>query len=67
MLAVVLVPVKDKTRRISSLGNYRPLVLASILSKLLEQILLERLQHYIITTDNQFGCANTEQICAFMH
>ncbi len=56
MLAVVLVPVvKDKTGKISSLENYRPIALASVLSKVLEQILLDRLQQYIVTTDNQFG------------
>ena len=56
MLSVVLVPVvKDKTGKISSLENYRPNALASVLSKVLKQIILDRLQQYIISTDNQFG------------
>ena len=56
MMAVVLVPViKDKTGKISSIENYRPIALASVLSKVLEQVLLDRLQQYVITTDNQFG------------
>lgn len=32
--------------------------MASILSKVLERILLDRLQAYLITTDNQFGFKN---------
>lgn len=56
MLSVLLVPViKDTTCKVSSIGNYRPIALASILSKVLEQILFDRLQEYIITTDNHFG------------
>lgn len=56
MLTVLLVPViKNKTCKISSIDNYRPIALTSILSKVLERILLVRLQDYILTTDNQFG------------
>jgi len=56
MLTVLLVPViKNKTGKISSIDNYRPIFLDSILSKVLERILLDRLQDYIFTTDNQFS------------
>lgn len=56
MLAVLLVTViKDKAGKIGSLDNYRPIALASILSKVLEKILLDRLNEFINTTDNQFG------------
>ena len=59
MLSVVLVPVvKDKTGKISSLENYRQIALASVLAKVLEQIILDRLQQYMISTDNQFGFKN---------
>lgn len=52
MLAFLLVPViKDK----AGLNNYRPIVLVSILSKVLERILLDRLNEFINTTDNKFG------------
>ena len=56
MLSVLLVPViKVKTGKISSIENYRPIALASILSKVLEIIILDRLSEYVETTDNQFG------------
>lgn len=37
------------------MDNYRPIALASILSKLLEGILLKRFEMFFLTTDNQFG------------
>lgn len=56
MLSVLLVPVvKDKTGKISSIDNYRPIALASVVSKVLEIILLERVQRHVVTTDEQFG------------
>ena len=56
MLSVLLVPViKDKAGKINGIDNYRPIALASILSKVLEKILLDRLERYITTADNQFG------------
>ena len=56
LLTVILVPViKDKAGKVGSMDNYRPIALASILSKVIERILLDRLSEYIHTTDNQFG------------
>ena len=53
MLAVVLVPIiKDKTGRID---NYRPIALASVVSKVVERILLDRISHFLETWPNQFG------------
>ena len=37
------------------MDNYRPIALASILSKVLEKILLHRLELYVSIADNQFG------------
>ena len=56
ILSVLLVPVvKEKTGKVSSIDNYRPIALASVLSKALERIILDRLQEYIVTADEQFG------------
>ena len=50
MLSVVLVPViKDKARKISSKDNYRPIALASVISKLVEVIMLDRIEMYMNT------------------
>ena len=56
IMSVVLVPIiKDKSGKINSKDNYRPIAIASTLSKLLERILLERLSNYLLTSSHQFG------------
>ena len=56
MLSVVLVPViKDKNGKINSKDSYRPIALASIISKVFEHVLMNRLEEYLYTSDNQFG------------
>ena len=56
MLSVVLVPVlKDKAGKITSKDNYRPIALASVVSKIVEIILYNRIIMYIDTRPNQFG------------
>ena len=52
----VLVPiVKDKTADISDKGNYRPIALASVISKVFEMALLVKLEKYLYSSDYQFG------------
>ena len=56
MMSVVLIPIiKDKTGKINSRDNYRPIALASVVSKVLEIIMLDRLTDAMITEANQFG------------
>ena len=56
MLSVMLVPViKDKAGKISSKDNYHPIALASVISKLVEVIMLDRIEMYMIKNPNQFG------------
>jgi len=51
-----LVPVlKDKTGNSSDMSNYRPIALTSIVSKILERIVLRKSLSYLTSCDNQFG------------
>ena len=57
MMSVVLIPIiKDKKAKISSIDNYRPVAIASVVSKVVERILLDRLSELLDTImGNQFG------------
>ena len=56
LMSVVLVPIiKDKSGKINSKDNYKPIAIASTLSKLLEKIMLERLTNHLLTSSHQFG------------
>jgi hypothetical protein len=68
MIAVILVPVfKDKTGKINSKNNYRPIALASILSKIFENIMLNRLELHLRTNDNQYvvKCIHGTDMCIY--
>ena len=68
IMAVLLVPViKDKAGKLNSSANYRPIALANVLSKVLERILLKRLERYIHTASNQFGfkSKHSTDMCIF--
>ena len=55
-MSVVLIPIiKDKKAKISSIDNYRPVAIASVVSKVVERILLDRLSEYLDNMGNQFG------------
>ena len=56
LMSVVLVPViKNKVGNVNSSDNYRPIALASVVSKLVETIILDRIEHLLMTNANQFG------------
>ena len=56
MIANVLVPViKSKTGRIMSKDNYRPIALASVVSKVAEIVIYNRISVHLDTCPNQFG------------
>ena len=56
LMSVILVPIiKDKSGKINSKDNYRPIAIASTMSKLLEKLLLDRLSNYLVTSSHQFG------------
>ena len=68
MISVVLVPIiKDKRASVFSTSNYRPIALASIMSKLSGEIILNHISDNFVTNPNQFGFKpkhNTE-MCIF--
>ena len=56
MLAVVIAPViKDKAGIINAKDNYRPIALANTISKVVEKIMLARMETHLLTQPNQFG------------
>ena len=56
LLTVILVPIiKNKAGNINSINNYRPIALASILSKIIEYIILDRIELQLATNANQYG------------
>lgn len=53
--AVSLVPVnKDKTGQISSIENYSLIILARVMFTVLEIIIQDQFQQYVITNEEQF-------------
>lgn len=56
LMETLIIPlVKDKKESVEDKNNYRPIAIANILSKVLENILQQRCEDYLITTHNQFG------------
>ena len=56
MINSVIIPlIKNKFGDHTDKNNYRPIALSSILSKVFEHIIAERLEVYLWTNDNQFG------------
>ena len=56
LLRVILVPlVKEKNGDVCDISNYRPVALSTILSKILEVIILNRCTDFLGTSDNQFA------------
>ena len=56
LILVILAPlIKDKNGDHSDMSNYRPIALATVISKVMEAILLERCKKYLKTSDNQFA------------
>ena len=53
---VMIIPLlKCKSKDPADVNNYRPIAIATALSKVLEQVLLSRLASYLWIADIQFG------------
>ena len=56
VVIILFIPLlKCKFKDPAALNNYRPIAIATALSKVLEQVLLSRLARYLWTADSQFG------------
>ena len=56
MIQAVVIPIiKNKTKSTSEKGNYRPVTLANVISKVFDKVLLSRLLPFLNTLPNQFG------------
>jgi len=68
-IQTVIVPIcKNKNGNISDAGNYRPVSLATIISKLFEHYILSCISPLLATTDNQFGFKpkHATDMCIFL-
>ena len=55
MHVVIIRLLKCKSKYPADVNNYRPIAIATALSKVLAQVLLSRLTRYLWTADSQFG------------
>ena len=68
-MQTVMVPIsKNKNGNISDAGNYRPVSLAIIISRLYENYILACIYPLLATTDNQFGfnAKHGTDMCIFL-
>ena len=65
----VIVPIlKNKNGNHQDCGNYRPIAIATVVSKLFEQVILINIKNFLDTTDNQFGfkTKHSTDMCVFL-
>ena len=56
MMCTTIIPLlKDKVGDITDTNNYRPIALATVVSKIIERIILQLYEHCLITSANQFS------------
>ena len=55
MKILVSLVVKDKNGNLTDKNNYRPIAVANIIYKLFELLLLNKVEEYLTTNDNQFA------------
>ena len=68
LIKTTIVPVvKNKSGNLSDSNNYRPIALATIVSKILESVLLIKWGEYLTSCDNQFGfkSSHSTDLCIY--
>ena len=69
LIQSVIVPIiKNKNKRISDKNNYRPIGLSNICTKIIESVLMKRMESCLTTTNNQFGFKSKHgtEMCVFV-
>ena len=69
VMRILIIPLlKSKLKDPASSDNYRPIAIAMAFSKLVELIILRRIDNYVSTTDNQFGFrkGHSTDACIYM-
>ena len=68
MHATICPIVKDKSKDLTSVDNYRPIAIVTAISKLLELCILTRIETQLKTRDLQLGFKSNHstQICVFL-
>ena len=61
-------PIPKNKYNLSESSNYRSIAISSVLGKLIDRILLDRLSEYLISSDMQFGFkpAHSTSMCTFV-
>ena len=52
---IIVLILKNKNGNHQDCGNYRPIAIATVVSKLFQQVILNNIKNFLDTTDNQFG------------
>ena len=65
---VILPILKNKNRNHQDSGNYRPIAIATVVSKLFEQVIFVNIKNFLDTIDNQFGfkTKHSTDMCVFL-
>ena len=58
METIIISIIKDKKGSATDKNNYRPITITSVISKVVELLILSRLQEQLNTACNQFGFKN---------
>jgi hypothetical protein len=68
LMKTIIVPVvKDKRGNVTDKDNYRPIALTTVMSKVLELLILDKIELELYTCDNQFGfkSKHSTDMCTF--
>ena len=67
METIIIPIIKDKKGSVTDKNNYRPIAITSVISKVVELLILSRLQEQLNTACNQFGFKNQHgtDMCVF--